>query len=214
MIHNNLTEEVVQDVTNNMNPYFGSQELRALLRSLDSLAGMGSGDSIPDAPSDGNTYGRKNSAWEQLVASGDVAGPASAVADRLAVFDGASGKLIKDGGLTAADLYFDTISAPAISAGTVTLNCDGGRVRNFTVSMTANATLAVSDLAPAGRVTEFECLITQDATGERTLTLPASFRPLGGSDTAIAAAAGAKTVLSAKTFDVGVTWLYAMQEVG
>lgn len=45
MIHNNLTEAVVQDVTNNMNPYFGSQELRALLRSLDSLAGMDSGGS-------------------------------------------------------------------------------------------------------------------------------------------------------------------------
>lgn len=45
MTHNNLTEEVVQDVTNNMNPYLGSQELRALLRSLDSLAGMDSGGS-------------------------------------------------------------------------------------------------------------------------------------------------------------------------
>lgn len=146
--------------------------------------------------------------------SGDVVGPGSAVADRIAVFDGATGKLLKDGGLTVSDLYFDTIGAPAISAGTVTLNCDSGRVRNFSISMTANATLAVSNLATAGRVTEFECLITQDATGARTLTLPASFRPLGGSDTAIAAAAGAKTALSAKTFDAGTTWLYAMQEVG
>lgn len=146
--------------------------------------------------------------------SGDVVGPASATADRIAVFDGGTGKLIKDGGLTIANLYFDSVTAAAISAGTVTLNCNGGRVRNFTISMTENATLAVSNLAPAGRVTEFECLITQDATGARTLTLPAAFRPLGGSDTAIAAAAGAKTVLSAKTFDAGTTWLYAMQEVG
>lgn len=146
--------------------------------------------------------------------SGDVVGPGSAVAGRIAVFDGATGKAIRDGGLTVADLYFDAISAPAISSGTVTLDCNGGRVRNFTISMTDNATLAVSNMAPAGRVTEFECLITQDATGARTLTLPASFRPLGGSDTAIAAAAGAKTVLSAKTFDAGTTWLYAMQEVG
>ena len=174
------------------------------------LAGVG----IPDAPSDGNTYGRKNSAWAQLAAGGDVVGPASATADRIAVFNGATGKLIKDGGLTIANLYFDSVTAATISAGTVTLNCNGGRVRNFTVSMTASATLAVSNLAPAGRVTEFECLITQDATGARTLTLPASFRPLGGSDTAIAAAAGAKTVLSAKTFDAGTTWVYAMQEVG
>lgn len=178
------------------------------------MSGGGGGGGIPDAPSDGYTYGRKNAAWEQIASGGDVTGPAGAAADRIAVFDGATGKLIKDGGLTVADLYFDTISAPAISSGTVTLNCDSGRVRNFTVSMTDNATLAVSNLTAAGRVTEFECLIAQDATGSRTLTLPASFRPLGGSDTAIAAAAGAKTVLSAKTFDAGTTWVYAMQEVG
>ena len=146
--------------------------------------------------------------------TGDVVGPSSSVDAQIAVFDGATGKLIKDGGLAVSDLYFDAIAAAAISGGTVTLNCNGGRVRNFTVSMTANATLAVSNLAPAGRITEFECLIAQDATGARTLTLPAAFRPLGGSDTAIAAAAGAKTVLSAKTFDAGTTWLYAMQEVG
>lgn len=146
--------------------------------------------------------------------SGDVTGPAAAVTNRIAVFDGNTGKVIKDGGLSIADLYLDTVSTGTIVSGTVTLNCNGGRVRNFTVSMTANATLAVSNLAAAGRVTEFECLIAQDATGSRTLTLPSSFKPLGGSDTAIASAAGAKTALSAKTFDAGTSWVYAMQEVG
>ena len=108
----------------------------------------------------------------------------------------------------------DAITTPAGSSGTLTLDMGGGVNKNFRLSaLTGNATLAVSNLAAAGRVTEFECLITQDATGGRTLALPASFRPLGGSDTAIAAAAGAKTVLSAKTFDAGTTWLYAMQEV-
>ena len=146
--------------------------------------------------------------------SGDVVGPASSVTNRIAVFDGSTGKIIKDGGQTISDLYLDTVSTGTIISGTVTLNFNGGRVRNFTVSMTANATLAVSDLAAAGRVTEFECLISQDATGGRALTFPASFKPLGGSDTAIAGAAGARTVLSAKTFDAGTTWVYAMQEVG
>lgn len=143
---------------------------------------------------------------------GDVVGPGSAVTDRIAVFDGATGKAIKDGGLTIADLYLDAITAATITSGTVTLNCNGGRVRNFTIAMTANATLAVSSLAGAGRVTEFECQITQDATGSRTLTLPSSFKPIGGSDTAISAAANTVTILSAKTFDNGTTWRYAMQE--
>lgn len=188
----------------------GGASVQCTAQDIADLAGGG----IPDAPSDGNTYGRKNSAWEQLAAGGDVVGPASATADRIAVFNGATGKLIKDGGLTIANLYFDSVTAATISAGTVTLNCNGGRVRNFTVSMTANATLAVSNLATAGRVTEFEVRITQDATGSRTLTLPASFKALGGSDTAISAAPNSVTILSAKTMDAGATWIYAMQEVG
>lgn len=59
---------------------------------------------------------------------------------------------------------------------------------------------------------QFELQITQGATGSRTLALPSSFHALGGSDTAIASAANAVTVLSAKSFDNGTTWRYAMQE--
>lgn len=105
-----------------------------------------------------------------------------------------------------------TITAVTISGGNATLNCAGGSVKNFTLTMTANATLAVSNLAGAGKATEFEIEIKQDGTGSRTLTLPSSFKALGGSDTAIASAANAVTVLSAKTFDNGTTWRYAMQE--
>lgn len=144
--------------------------------------------------------------------SGDVVGPASATTNRISVFDGTTGKLIKDGGMTIADLYFDSVTPATISAGTVTLNCNGGRARNFTIALTDNATLVVSNLAPAGRMTEFEVQITQDATGNRTLTLPGSFKALGGSDTAISAVANSVTILSAKTFDAGTTWRYAMQE--
>lgn len=144
--------------------------------------------------------------------SGDVVGPGSAVADRIAVFDGTTGKAIKDGGLTIANLYLDAVTAAPITSGTVTLNCNGGRVRNFTIALTANATLAVSNLAGSGRATEFECQITQDAIGSRTLALPSTFKALGGSDTAIASAANSVTILSAKTFDNGSTWRYAMQE--
>lgn len=144
--------------------------------------------------------------------TGNVVGPSGAVSEHIAVFDGATGKLLKDGALAITDLYFDSVTAATISSGTVTLNCNGGRARNFTIALTANATLTVSNLAPAGRVTEFEVQITQDATGSRTLALPGSFKALGGSDTAISAAANSVTILSAKTFDGGTTWRYAMQE--
>lgn len=47
------------------------------------------------------------SAWEDVGGgggSGDVVGPASSVADRIAAFDGTTGKLIKDGGQTIAQV--------------------------------------------------------------------------------------------------------------
>jgi hypothetical protein len=44
-------------------------------------------------------------------ASGDVVGPAGATADRIAVFNGATGKIIKDGGVTVADIQEWTTSA-------------------------------------------------------------------------------------------------------
>lgn len=97
------------------------------------------------------------------------------------------------------------------SGGTSTVDCSQGE--DFTLDFgTGNTTLGVSNLNGAGFVTAFELRIKQDATGGRTLTLPAAFKPLGGSDTAIAAGANAVTVLSAKTLDNGTTWLYAMQE--
>ena len=106
----------------------------------------------------------------------------------------------------------NVVVAASIVGGVATLNCAGGRVRNFTLLLTGNATIAVSNLAGVGRVTEFEVEIKQDGAGSRSLALPASFKPLGGSDTAISSAANSVTVLSAKTFDNGVSWRYAMQE--
>lgn len=146
--------------------------------------------------------------------SGDVVGPASSTNDHIAVFSGATGKLIKDGGRNIADLFLDVVGTASLSGGTLTVNSNAGRVRNFNATMTASATLSVTNLPAAGRECEFEMLIKQDATGGHVLTLPASFRPLGGSDTAIATAANAMTMISAKSFDGGSMWVYAMQEVG
>lgn len=106
----------------------------------------------------------------------------------------------------------DPVVAVVISGGTATLDCGAGLSRNFTLALIGNATLAVSNLAGTGKVTEFELQITQDGTGGRTLALPASFKALGGSDTAISSPAHTVTILSAKTFDNGTTWRYAMQE--
>lgn len=103
------------------------------------------------------------------------------------------------------------VTALTNSAGTVTVDCSLGTT--FTLTLAANVTtLTLSNLQGSGYATEIEIEIKQDATGSRTFALPAAFKALGGSDTAIASAANAVTVLSAKTFDNGTTWRYAMQE--
>lgn len=107
----------------------------------------------------------------------------------------------------------EAVSALTISSGAITLDIAGKSRASFTVSLTANVTTVnLSNLAGAGLVTEFDLEIKQDGTGGRTFALPAAFKALGGSDTAIASAANAVTVLSAKTFDNGTSWRYAMQE--
>lgn len=103
------------------------------------------------------------------------------------------------------------LNALTNSSGTVTVDCSLGR--NFTLLLTANVTtLTFTNLAGAGFATEVEIEVKQDGSGSWTLALPAAFKALGGSDTAVASAAGAVTVISAKTFDNGTTWRYAMQE--
>lgn len=183
------------------------------------------------AKSDGKLYAKDDAGAETELGggggSGDVVGPASSTNNHVALFDGTTGKLLKDGGAlptapvssvngaTGAVVLDDgdvkSVVTALTSGTTVTVDCSLGR--NFTITLGHNVgTLTLSNLAGSGYATEIEIEIKQDATGGRTFALPASFKALGGSDTAIASAANAVTVLSAKTFDNGTTWRYAMQE--
>lgn len=120
--------------------------------------------------------------------------------------NGATGAVVLDDG------DVKSVVTALTSGTTVTVDCSLGR--NFTLTLGHNVgTLTLSNPAGAGYVTEIEIEIKQPASGgPYTFALPASFKALGGSDTAIASAANAVTVLSAKTFDNGTTWRYAMQE--
>lgn len=143
-------------------------------------------------------------AGSEIIPATSIAGGTDAASNPVA-----AGSDIK---ITVQQLFGMEVHAVVLSSGVATVDCGHGMHRNHTLTLTGNATLAVSNLAPAGLVTEFEVQITQDATGSRTLTLPGSFKALGGSDTAISTSANSVTILSAKTFDGGTTWRYAMQE--
>jgi hypothetical protein len=98
---------------------------------------------VPAGTSPSNTFPPVDTAfWQVLVAkgadgtgTGDVVGPSGAVADRIAVFDGTTGKLIKDGGklvtsivsgpVTATDeriAIFDGITGRVIKDGGTTIS--------------------------------------------------------------------------------------------
>jgi hypothetical protein len=77
--------------------------------------GGGSSGGITEAPIDGNAYSRKNAGWEVAAGSGDVTGPAGATADNFASFNGATGKIIKDSGLSSSD--FEPADATILKSG-------------------------------------------------------------------------------------------------
>lgn len=105
------------------------------------------------------------------------------------------------------------VETPANVSGTVTLDFDSKSRYVGSITLGANVTtLAFDNLPGAGKFAEYELHITQDGTGSRTFAIPASHKALGGSDTSIAGAANAVTVLTASTVDNGTTWRYAMQE--
>ncbi|WP_019399102.1 hypothetical protein [Pseudoxanthomonas sp. GW2] len=119
-----------------------------------------------------------------------------------------------DAKISLRDLAGLKIHAVSVASGTATINCGHGLARRHTLSLTGNVTMALADCAPSGYATEGEVRIVQDATGSRTVTFPAGWKPLGGSDTAVASAAGAVTWLTFVSYDGGTTVSYAMQERG
>lgn len=141
---------------------------------------------------------------------GDVLGPASSVNNRIALFDGTTGKAIKDGGQTIPQVQRKTVTELSIASGVVNINCALGDY--FTLSLTANVTsVTFSNLPGSGFGASLAIRIAQDATGGRTVALPSSFKAITGSDTSVQSAANAYTILHIETFDNGTRWEYSMK---
>lgn len=102
------------------------------------------------------------------------------------------------------------VSALSISAGVVNIDLSLGDY--FTLAHTTNVTsLTFSNLPAAGVGRTIAVRLKQDATGGRTFALPAAFKPITGSDTAVQSAANAITILMATSFDQGTRWEYSMK---
>ncbi|WP_282266480.1 hypothetical protein [Stenotrophomonas sp. PS02298] len=117
-----------------------------------------------------------------------------------------------DAKISLRDLAGLKINTVPVSSGTATINCGHGLSRRHQLSLTGTVSLTLANAAPSGYATEGELRIVQDATGSRTVTFPAGWKPLGGSDTTVASAANAVTWLTFVSYDGGATVSYAMQE--
>lgn len=85
------------------------------------------------------------------------------------------------------------------AAGVLTANCDDSNV--FTTTLTENVTLSLSN-ADSGQTVNI--LITQDGTGSRTMSWPASFKWPSGTPSSLSTGAGDVDLLTA-TF-IGSSW--------
>lgn len=157
--------------------------------------------------------------------SGNVSGPGSGTStdNALVRWDGTTGTAIQDssgytlddsGNLNAADKllqrpeikdYAETRTAPTISSGTLTLDCEQGNV--FEVSLNANVTtLTLSNPPASGKAGSLTLILQQDATGGRTFAWPAAVKGPGGVKPTISSAANAIDIYTLMTTDAGTTW--------
>ncbi len=103
-----------------------------------------------------------------------------------------------------------TLQAPPVhavgnsgTALTIDASSTSGWVK--TITLTGNCTFALTG-ATSGRATTLELVLTQDATGSRTVTWPTTVKWSGGSPTLSTAAAAVDRVVLV-TYNGGTTWL-------
>jgi len=137
--------------------------------AIDEIVAGGGGGGIPDAPSDGTLYGRKDGAWEEVpAATGDFSGPASSTNNALVRFDGTGGKTGQNSGVVVSDS--DEISGykghrNAQTGTTYTVQAsDSGKIVECTNAGAITVTL------PNSLAVGFCCTIVQGGAGQVTLS--------------------------------------------
>ena len=100
--------------------------------------------------------------------------------------------------------YSEVIQAPLIIGGVLTLDLTKGNI--FNVAHNANITSLIILHTSPNNASKLQLILTQDATGGRTLTLPSSITWLSSFEAAFSTAAGADNVLNFMSLNNGTTW--------
>jgi hypothetical protein len=106
----------------------------------------------------------------------------------------------------------ETVASPTISANALTLNLATGNV--FTVAHNANITTLTLSGATSGRMCSLSLRLTQDATGGRTITWPASVDWPSATAPTLITTANAVNWVELWTVDGGTTWFGALSGAG
>lgn len=167
----------------------------------DRASGSGAG-----SPTDGQVYSRKGSTASWVVAAtggggGDVTGPAGAVANNIATYNGATGKIIKDGGTAIASLAtVASVPVPATVApiidGTATVGVATKYAREDHIHPTDTSRAAVSALPVAATATPLVAAGTGAVGAATKYAREDHVHPAGGGG-------GGATVISSDTPPVG-----------
>jgi hypothetical protein len=102
-------------------------------------------------------------------------------------------------------LLAPTVHAVGSSGAALTIDASSSSGWVKTITLTANCTFTLTG-AVAGRATTLELVLTQDATGSRAVTWPASVRWSGGAPTLSTAASAVDRVVLT-SYNGGTTWL-------
>lgn len=100
--------------------------------------------------------------------------------------------------------YAETVSAHGATGTTETIDLENGNVH--TITLDDNCTLTFSNPPATGIAGSFTLIVTQDGTGSRTITWPASVDWAGASAPTLSTGAGDVDILSFLTVDAGTTW--------
>jgi hypothetical protein len=115
-------------------------------------------------------YTEGSTAWAAVSAGvGDVVGPASSVDDRIATFDGITGKLLQDGGAKVADLDTRGKQAIYIGASGFTPNISGGPANVAAVAF-VNANILTMNFDPSVNETAYAWFVLPEKWNGGTIT--------------------------------------------
>lgn len=128
---------------------------------------------------DGTDY---NTEWGTPAGGGDVVGPASSVADHVALFDGATGKLLKDGGKTIAEIKQIEQNSQS-GAYTMVLADAGKHILHPSADTTARIFTIPANSSVAYPVGTAITIVNQNAAGVVTIAITSDTMRLAGAGT-------------------------------